>query len=109
VVEMWAIEAEPPLVDGGVYWQALGPRLETPAEVRLAARDADVVGMTIASECVVAGELGLAYAAVCVVVNYANGVGETELTMEEVARGAGDSRERLAAALDAVLPPLARE
>ena len=64
------------LRDGGVYWQAIGPRFETPAEIRLMAAHADVVGMTIASECVVAGELGLAYAAVCVVDNLANGVGD---------------------------------
>ena len=36
---------------------------------------ADVIGMTVASECVVAGELGLRYAALCVVDNLANGVG----------------------------------
>ena len=47
-------------VDGGVYWQAIGPRFETPAEIRLMAAHADLVGMTIASECVIAGELGLA-------------------------------------------------
>ena len=63
------------LEDGGVYWQTIGPRFETPAEIRLIAAHADVVGMTIASECVVAGELGLAYAAVCVVDNLANGIG----------------------------------
>ncbi len=70
--------------DGGVYWQARGPRLETPAEIRFAAGHADVIGMTIASECVVAGELGLRYAAVCVIDNLANGVGEGELTLAEV-------------------------
>src|SRR4029078_7836435 len=53
----------------GVYWQTRGPRLETPAEVRLIAAHADVVGMTVASECVIAGELGLRYATLCVVDN----------------------------------------
>ena len=47
-------------VDGGVYWQASGPRLETPGRGPADRRHADVIGMTIASECVVAGELGLA-------------------------------------------------
>jgi 5'-methylthioadenosine phosphorylase len=107
VVEEWASAAGSPPVDGGVYWQALGPRLETPAEVRLAARDADLIGMTIASECVVAAELGLAYAAVCVVVNYANGVGDTELTLEEVEAGQVATREQLAGALAGLLPALA--
>jgi 5'-methylthioadenosine phosphorylase len=64
------------LRDGGVYWQTIGPRFETPAEIRLIAAHADVVGMTIASECIVAAELGLAYAAVCVVDNLANGIGD---------------------------------
>ena len=65
VLAAWS--ASPATVrDGGVYWQAIGPRFETPAEIRLIAAHADVVGMTIASECVVAGELGLAYAAICV-------------------------------------------
>ena len=40
------------------------------------AAHADLVGMTIASECVVAGELGLPYAALCMVDNLANGIGE---------------------------------
>ena len=107
VVEAWNDGAEPPLVDGGVYWQAVGPRLETPAEIRLIARDADVIGMTVASECVVAAELGLAYAAVCAVVNYANGVGDTELSVEELLEGERTTREELSAVLDALLPALA--
>ena len=75
VIAAWSEGGQAPR-DGGVYWQARGPRFETPAEIRLMAAHADVVGMTIASECVVAGELGLAYAALCVVDNLANGLGE---------------------------------
>jgi 5'-methylthioinosine phosphorylase len=93
--------------DGGVYWQSTGPRLETPAEIRLVAGPADVIGMTIASECVVAGELGLRYAAVCVVDNLANGVGEAELTLEEIVANRARFAERLVAQLSAVLPRLA--
>ena len=62
-----------PVADGGTYWQAIGPRLETAAEIRMIAAHADVIGMTVASECIVAGELGMAYAAVCTVDNLANG------------------------------------
>jgi 5'-methylthioadenosine phosphorylase len=107
VVEAWASSVEAPLVDGGTYWNSIGPRLETPAEIRVIARDADVIGMTMAPECVVAGEMGLAYAAVCAVVNYANGIGEEPLTAEEVERGAEEIREQLLAALEAVFPALA--
>lgn len=107
VIETWTEAASDPLVDGGVYWQAVGPRLETAAEIRHIARDADVIGMTIASECVLAAELGVPYAAVCAVVNYANGVGEERLTVEELRAGERATRERLATALGAVLPALA--
>ena len=104
VVEAFGAELQ--LRDGGVYWQVTGPRLETAAEVRIIAQHADVVGMTAASECIVAGELGLAYAAICVVDNLANGVGATELTLEEVAAGQSAHRDRLQAALAKVVPAL---
>jgi 5'-methylthioadenosine phosphorylase len=63
--------------------------------------------MTIASESVLALELGLAYAAVCLVDNLANGVGERELTIAELEAGRAANRRRLAAALEGVLPELA--
>ena len=91
----------------GVYWQAIGPRFETPAEIRLIAAHADLVGMTVASECVLAGEFGLAYAAVCVVDNLANGVGPGELSVEEMERHRVANVVRLRDAIDAVLPRLA--
>lgn len=94
------------LRDGGVYWQAEGPRLETKAEISLIAAHAHVIGMTVASECVVARELGLAYAAVCVVDNYANGVAQTELTLEELEANRAANRETLARALLAAIPAL---
>jgi 5'-methylthioadenosine phosphorylase len=103
----WVRATTTPLHDGGVYAQTSGPRLETPAEVRALARDADLVGMTVASECIVAAETGLAYAAVCVVDNLANGLEPTRLTMEEYAAGAAANRERLVADLAALVPLLA--
>ena len=108
VLERWAKNTDVQLRDGGVYWQTIGPRFETAAEIRLLAAHADVVGMTIASECVLAGELGIAYAAVCVVDNLANGVGDAPLTLAEFHEGAAANRARLIGALDAVLPTLAK-
>jgi 5'-methylthioadenosine phosphorylase len=107
VVEAWRERAEVPIVDGGIYRQTLGPRLETPAEVRMLAEHGDVVGMTIGSECAAASELGMAYAAICVVDNHANGIGGRVLTMAEFEDGRARNRETLSAALDAVLPALA--
>ncbi|MEK6851611.1 MAG: MTAP family purine nucleoside phosphorylase [Candidatus Thermoplasmatota archaeon] len=57
-----------------VYAQTRGPRLETKAEIRLLADYADVVGMTMASEATLAAELGLGYACLCSVDNYAHGI-----------------------------------
>jgi 5'-methylthioadenosine phosphorylase len=109
VVDEWSRSAKPPLRDGGVYWESIGPRFETPAEIRLIARHSDVIGMTIASECVIAGELGLRYAAICIVDNLANGVGERELTVEEFRAGRERNRERLGEVMSAIVPALAAE
>ena len=69
---------------GGVYAQTRGPRIETVAEVRALARDADIVGMTVASEATLALELGMRFAAICTVDNYANGLGEETLSYEHI-------------------------
>jgi 5'-methylthioadenosine phosphorylase len=59
----------------GVYVCTDGPRLETPAEIRLfASEGAAVVGMTVAPEFALARELEMCYAPVCWVVNPAEGV-----------------------------------
>ena len=92
--------------DGVVYWQTRGPRFETPAEIRLIAPHADLVGMTIASECIVAGELGLEYAALCVVDNLANGLAEGELDVAALEDDRLAHAERLREGLAAVLPRL---
>lgn len=105
VIAAWSEGSQAPR-DGGVYWQARGPRFETPAEIRLMAAHADVVGMTIATECVVAGELGLDYAALCVVDNLANGLGEGAISVEEMAADRVINAERLREGLAAVLPRL---
>jgi 5'-methylthioadenosine phosphorylase len=109
VMDAWARRAEVGLLDGGVYWQAIGPRFETPAEIRLMAAHADVVGMTIASECVLAGELDLPYATVCVVDNLANGVGGGQLSVEEFEDGKALNRGRLLASLGPVVAELGGE
>lgn len=101
-------DADVEVRDGAVYWQATGPRLETPAEVRFAAAHAEVIGMTIGSECVVAGELGLRYAALCAVDNLANGVAGTELTFDEIEANRERNRVRLGAALGDVLDSLTK-
>ena len=106
LLSVWARHSDVELRDGGVYWQAIGPRFETPAEIRLIASHADVVGMTVASECVLAGELGIAYATVCVVDNLANGVGGAPLAVEDFEAGKATNRARLLAAIGPLVAEL---
>jgi 5'-methylthioadenosine phosphorylase len=107
VLDVWQAEAATPLVDGGVYAQTRGPRFETPAEVRALASVGDLVGMTLAAECILTKEVGIAYAAVCVVDNLGNGLDPAPLTIEEFRAGVAANRAALLAGLDAVLPTLA--
>lgn len=79
---------------GGVYVQTRGPRIETMAEVRMLARIGDVVGMTLASEATLALELGLPFAALCTVDNYANGLGKEVLSYEHILAAAREHRDR---------------
>ena len=64
--------------DSAVYAATQGPRLETAAEINRIERDgADVVGMTGMPEAALARELGVPYAAINVVANYAAGRGDS--------------------------------
>lgn len=107
VLAAWRSITGIPIVDGGVYVQVTGPRFETPAEIRFFATVGDLVGMTMASECVLARELGLAYASVCVIDNLANGLRPTPLTVEEFEAGVAANRARLAPAVVEVVKHLA--
>lgn len=69
----------------GTYMCAEGPRFETAAEIKaFAMLGGDVVGMTGVPECVLARELGICYACICVVTNYAAGLCGHPLSHEEV-------------------------
>ena len=65
--------------------------------------------MTVASECIVAGELGLRYAALCVVDNLANGVAGEDLTLAEIERNREANRAAVQTTVAAILPALAPE
>ena len=109
VLEAWAAAPgePPPLRDGGVYWQAIGPRFETPAEIRLISSHADVIGMTMASELILAGEREISYCSVAIVDNLANGISGKRLTEADFEAGKQANRDRLLAALEGVIPSLA--
>jgi len=88
--EKWqraAIAVGEEVVDHGVYAATQGPRLETAAEINRLERDgATIVGMTGMPEAALARELGIGYATICPVANYAAGRGDNlhEIKYEEV-------------------------
>ena len=100
------------LIEGGVYGAVSGPRLETAAEIDRMERDgATMVGMTGMPEAVLARELGVDYASVCVVVNHAAGRGDSVsiVSMEAIANVLETAMDRVRALIEHVVPrvPLA--
>jgi 5'-methylthioadenosine phosphorylase len=90
-----AKKAKIDVIDDGVYMQTRGPRLETKAEVRMFKQFADIVGMTIASEATLAKELGIGYAAICSVDNFAHGIAGYNLDFEDIKNRASQNREKI--------------
>lgn len=73
-----------PIFENGVYVCTEGPRFETPAEINAIKKlGGTLVGMTSVTECVLAKELGISYATICLVTNYAAGMQE-KISMDEV-------------------------
>lgn len=79
--EKWqqaALAAGEPVINHGIYAATQGPRLETAAEINRLERDgATMVGMTGMPEAALARELGISYATICPVANYAAGRGDS--------------------------------
>src|SRR5688500_5253712 len=83
-----AAQAGVTLVDGGCYGATQGPRLETRAEIARMRRDGcDLVGMTGMPEAGLAREMGLDYACLGIVANWAAGAGpdpDEVITLQDV-------------------------
>ncbi|MCX7621574.1 MAG: MTAP family purine nucleoside phosphorylase [Acidimicrobiales bacterium] len=107
VVATWRDVSDIAIIDGGTYVQTTGPRFETPAEIRWFATFADVIGMTMASECILAREAGLSYASICIVDNFANGIAGQALSVEAYTSAINDNAARLAPDLEALVSRLA--
>lgn len=70
---------------GGTYVCTEGPRFETPAEIKMFKMlGGDLVGMTGVPEVTLAREREICYNSICIVSNYASGISEDELTIDEV-------------------------
>ena len=81
-----AKRASIPVVDGGCYGTTQGPRLETRAEIARMKRDGcDLVGMTGMPEAALARELGVDYACLALVANWAAGCGDdAAISIDEI-------------------------
>ena len=73
------------VIDGGTYGATQGPRLESAAEIRRLKNDGcDLVGMTGMPEAALARELGLCFAHLNLVVNWAAGLSGEPISMEGI-------------------------
>ncbi len=87
--------------NGGVYGATQGPRLETSAEIVRMARDGcTLVGMTGMPEAALARELALRFAALCLVVNPAAGVGDEQIDLDEMRKIAAVGGQQMLALLE---------
>ena len=98
------------LVDGGCYGATQGPRLETRAEIVRMQRDGcDLVGMTGMPEAGLARELGLDYACLAIIANWAAGAGpdpDEVITLQDVLDNVAATTGQLPPLLHALLAGL---
>ena len=96
-----------PLQMGGCYGATQGPRLETRAEIARMRRDGcDLVGMTGMPEAGLARELGLDYACLAIVANWAAGAGpdpDEVITLQDVLANVAAAMDGAARILRAML------
>jgi 5'-methylthioadenosine phosphorylase/5'-methylthioinosine phosphorylase len=93
-----------PARDQAVYGATQGPRLETAAEILRLERDGcDLVGMTGMPEAGLARELGLCYATLAFVVNWAAGKDRGPIRMDEIQGHLNHCMDRVVAILSALL------
>jgi 5'-methylthioinosine phosphorylase len=91
----------------GTYGCTQGPRLETAAEIKRMEQDGcDLVGMTGMPEAALARELGIDYAAVCVIANWGAGKIQGEITMAEIEQNLHKGMANAAALLRACVKAL---
>jgi 5'-methylthioadenosine phosphorylase/5'-methylthioinosine phosphorylase len=85
ILIMAAAKANVNITPIGTYGCTQGPRLETAAEIKRMEKDGcDLVGMTGMPEAALAKELGMDYAAISVIANWAAGKTAGEITMAEI-------------------------
>ena len=99
--EGWTLEE-------GVYLATSGPSFETPAEIRaFRTLGATLVGMSTVPETIVARHMGIEVLGISCVTNLAAGLGEAQLSHEEVFEAGRKVEHRLAGLLNRLVPQIA--
>ncbi|PCJ28661.1 MAG: 5'-methylthioadenosine phosphorylase [SAR86 cluster bacterium] len=97
------------VLDGGVYACTQGPRLETAAEIRRLKRDGcDMVGMTGMPEAALAREMNIEYASLALSVNWAAGITDALISLDEIHQILANGMEFVAAVLKEVIQDTGR-
>jgi len=105
-----ALQENVDLIDKACLGVFQGPRLETAAEVRRAAHDGcDLAGMTALPEAALARELGLDYAGLAVVSNFAAGILDQPLSEDNIAATLQEPMQRVRALIQALAARLAHQ
>ncbi len=93
------------VVDRGTYVCIEGPRFSTRAESRMFRQFADIIGMTLVPEVVLARELALCYASLCLVTDY-DVWAEKPVDAQEVVRVMKENVEKAKKVLYKVIPKI---
>ncbi len=92
------------IISKATYGVTQGPRLESAAEIIRLERDGcDLVGMTGMPETALARELGLEYSSICMVVNWAAGKSNDEITMAMIEKNLNQSIQNIRLIIQAFL------
>ena len=102
-------EAAGVLVSYGIYVCTEGPHLESPAQIRMLRRFGDVVGMTGYPEVVLARELELCYASICIVTNPAAGMRKDSMSAAEITTEMARSARLLWEVIEAAISMIPEE
>ena len=83
-------------LQSAVYGCTQGPRLETAAEIQRLVRDGcDLVGMTGMPEAALAKEMSMEYASISVVANWAAGIKDKSISMEQIEEATSKGMQRV--------------
>ena len=92
----------------GVYLAVLGPRFETPAEIRaFRTLGADLVGMSTVHETTVARHMGLEVLGLSLVTNMAAGLSDQQIHHDEVMETGARAQAGFTAIFKAIIPQIA--